>query len=264
MNSFNDHLIAHIQKKQSRLCVGLDLSPDRMGVSPDDLDALKTYARMIVDTTRDLAAAFKPNLAFFERWGAEGWDWLKSLREYIGDSALVIADAKRGDIGATARHYAENILVNLNMDAITVNPYMGRDAIEPFCSWPEKGVFVLCRTSNPSGDDLQTVGSPDSIYSRVATMADNLNYQGNVGLVVGATVGDDLKKIRELAPELPFLIPGVGAQGGSIRDALSARTADGEIVVNVSRSIITAGDRSANAIREAAENYRNQLNQGEK
>lgn len=260
MKSFNDRLIEIIRIRNSRLCVGLDVSPDRIGVSENDLKSVMAYTRKVVEATRGIAVAYKPNLAFFERWGAEGWTWLNELRAVIGDSALVIADAKRGDIGSTARHYAESILSRLGADAVTVNPYLGPDSIEPFCRFPEKGVFVLCRTSNPGGAALQLIGESKPVFAHVAKWAVDLNRNNNLGLVVGATVGEDLKTIRNLAPDLPFLIPGIGAQGGSIRDCLNVRSKRGAILVNVSRGIMLAGDHSSEAIRAAAETYRYQLN----
>ncbi len=262
MKSFNDRLIEFIHSKHSRLCVGLDISPDRIGVAENDLHSVIDYTKKVVDATRDLVAAYKPNLAFFERWGAEGWTWLKDLRMYIGESALVIADAKRGDIGSTAKHYAESLLKQLDADAVTVNPYMGREAITPFCQWPEKGVFVLCRTSNPGGTELQLIGDSTPVFARVATMVNELNTRKNLGLVVGATIGGDITRIREMAPDLPFLIPGVGAQGGDIQDCLNAKTPQGEILVNVSRGVAFAGNRTTESIRNAAEEYRKRLNQG--
>ena len=214
------------------------------------------YSFKVIDATRDLAAAFKPNLAFFERWGAAGFEWLEQVLTRIGAGPLLIGDAKRGDIGNTANQYAYSLFDHFGFDAVTVNPYMGRDAIEPFLTRPEKGAFILCRTSNPSAIDLQNSSSNEkTLYLRVAEMAVELNTKNNVGLVVGATASPEIDIIRAVAPDLPFLIPGVGAQGGDLEASFTSGNRDGVAIINVSRGISFAGDRSAAAIRSEAENY---------
>jgi orotidine-5'-phosphate decarboxylase len=202
------------------------------------------FNRRIIDATHEHAACYKPNAAFYE--DAEGW---RSLRETVayahGKGVPVLLDAKRGDIGNTARQYAE---ILDEVDAITVNPYMGQDSLQPFFERPEKGIFVLCRTSNPGGADLQglELASGEPLYQRVAALAELWNEHDNIGLVVGATAPEELEELRESVPEIPFLVPGVGAQGGdaeaAIEHGLTTWNGQDVGVVNSSRGIIFAGE----------------------
>ena len=250
----NNNIKSIIKDRKSWLCVGLDISPDKLG--SEDLNVLKDHTYKVIDATRDFAVAYKPNFAFYERWGAAGFTWLEETVSYIGTDYMKIADAKRGDIGNTAEQYAESIFNHFNFDCVTLNPYMGKDSIEPFLNKPEKGVFILCRTSNPSAKELQNIvtnGIP--IYSKVAKMAEALNKNNNVGLVVGSTAYDELVEIRKIVCDLPLLIPGVGAQGGDLEHSLQIGNTTGVALINISRGISFAGDMTRKTIYEATYEY---------
>jgi len=244
--SFFDRLADRIATADSVVCVGLDPHPDRLPGAVADADLPRwAFNRRIVDATHEYAACYKPNLAFYE--DPDGWRALEETIAYAhGKDVPVLLDAKRGDIGSTARQYAH--LLD-DADAITVNPYLGRDSLEPFLQREDAGVFVLCRTSNPGGADLQnlTLESGEPLYERVAALADLWNANGNVGLVVGATAPDELEEIRESVPDLPFLVPGVGAQGGDEAAAVEYGLADGVGLVNSTRGIIFAGEEAVGA-----------------
>ncbi len=258
--SFNARLRAEAERKQSRLCLGLDLDPARSSRLHDaTLDSLREASLSIVEETWDRVWGYKLNFAFFERFGAAGYAWLEELAAHIGDRALTIGDAKRGDIGSSARHYAQAIFQHLELDAATVNPYMGQDALEPFLADPARGAFVLCLTSNPGAEDFQRHGNDHPLYLEVAAWARSLNDAGNLGLVVGATHPDDLAKIRRTAPDLPFLIPGVGAQGGALEPAVACGTPEFPSIINVSRGIVYAGEGSLNEISAAVEDYNRRI-----
>ena len=238
----------------SYLCVGLDISAESLGSS--SLMDLKDHAKQVVDNTRDLAAAYKPNFAFFERWGSKGFQWLEEIVDYIGTGPIIIADAKRGDIGNTAEQYAKSIFDHFGFDAVTLSPYLGQDSVEPFLDRKEKGVFILCRTSNPSGSQFQDhQDDGKALYERVAIWANGINAKDNVGLVVGATAPEELTRIRKIAPDLSMLIPGVGAQGGDLEHSVRVGNQTSVGIINVSRGICFAGDHSGSAIRNAAESY---------
>ena len=260
MKSFNSHLEERILEKNSHLCVGLDIAVESFpGVDPD-LDFLKAHAKKVIDATRELAVAYKPNLGFFERWGSKGFEWLEETLDYIGNEHILVADAKRGDIGNTAKQYAKSVFDYFGFDAVTVNPYMGSDAIRPFISQPEKGAFILCRTSNPSAGELQDQETPSGLlYENVAQCAVQLNENDNVGLVIGATVPQEIQHIRELAPDLPFLLPGIGAQGGDLEKSMRYGNSNGIALINISRGICFAGDLSENAIRKVTKKYVTQM-----
>jgi orotidine-5'-phosphate decarboxylase len=243
---FFDRLRDRIAATDSVICVGLDPHPDRLPGAVADADLPRwAFNRRVIDATHAHAAAYKPNVAFYE--DADGWRALAETVAYAhGKDVPVVLDAKRGDIGSTARQYAT--LLD-DADAITVNPYLGRDSLEPFLQREEKGVFVLCRTSNPGGADLQDreLESGEAVYERVAALADLWNTNGNVGLVVGATAPDELEAVRELVPDLPFLVPGVGAQGGDAEAAVEFGLANGVGLVNSTRGIIFAGEAAVGA-----------------
>ncbi len=260
--NFFDRLEARIERADSVVSVGLDADPARIPSHLQDHELPRwAFNRRIIDATHEHAAAYKPNVAFYE--DAEGWRALAETIAYAhGKDVPVLLDAKRADIGNTARQYAR--LLD-RADAMTVNPYMGRDSLDPFLSRAEKGVFVLCRTSNPGGSDLQDLelAAGDRVYERVAALADLWNEHGNVGLVVGATTPEELERVRESVPDLPFLVPGVGAQGGDAEAAVEYGLADGVGLVNSSRGIIFAGDgeRFDRAAGEAAKRLKRRLNQ---
>ncbi|MBB6644874.1 orotidine-5'-phosphate decarboxylase [Halobellus ruber] len=262
--AFFERLGERIERIDSVVSVGLDADPDRIPEHLRERDLPQwAFNRRIIDATHEYAACYKPNAAFYE--SSEGW---RSLRETVayahGKDVPVLLDAKRADIGNTTRQYA-NLLDEV--DAITVNPYLGRDSLQPFLTRADKGVFVLCRTSNPGGADLQDLelASGEPVYERVAALADLWNEHGNVGLVVGATAPEELADLRKQVPDIPFLVPGVGAQGGDAEAAVEHGLADGVGLVNSSRGIIFAGeDRGesfAGAAGAAAKRLRTRLNQ---
>jgi len=260
MVSFNQRLIDRSNEINSYLCVGIDISPELLG--SDNIDDLVHHSKLVVDATREFALAYKPNFAFFERWGSKGFKWLEELVEYIGDGPVLIADAKRGDIGSTANQYAKSIFNYFGFDCVTLSPYLGEDSIEPFIDYKEKGVFILCRTSNPSGAEFQSkkLVNDSFLYESVALWANTLNKYNNVGLVVGATAPEELSIIRNLAPDLPLLIPGVGSQGGDLGHSIRVGNSSSIGMINVSRSISFAGDMSESAIRNSAESYVTKMN----
>ncbi|TVT94959.1 orotidine-5'-phosphate decarboxylase [Haloferax volcanii] len=261
---FFDDLRDRIEATDSVVSVGLDADIDRIPEHLLDKDLPRwAFNRRIIDATHEHAAAYKPNAAFYE--DEDGWRSLCETIAYAhGKGVPVLLDAKRADIGNTTRKYAD--LLD-DADAITVNPYMGRDSIQPFLSREDKGVFVLCRTSNPGGSDLQSLelDTGEPLYERVAALCDLWNEHGNVGLVVGATGPDELEHLREQVPDLPFLVPGVGAQGGDAEAAVEFGLADGVGLVNSSRGIIFAGeDRGEDfdkAAGQAAKRLKKRLNQ---
>jgi len=258
--NFTDKLLNASRKNKSWLCIGLDPDPELMPA----VDVLQ-FNKAIIEATSDLVCAYKPNLAFYEALGTEGLGILEKTIKYIPGDIPVIADAKRGDIGNTARAYARALFSVLGFDAATVNPYLGFDSVEPFIDYQDKGVFILCRTSNKGAVDFQnllTDGLP--LYEVVAQKAKEWNTYGNIGLVVGATYPEELKKVRSICPEMPLLIPGIGAQGGDLASAVGCGVdARGEkAIINVSRQILYASKEKDfdQAARNAAEKIRNQIN----
>ena len=264
MSSFFDRLRDRIERVDSVLSVGLDPDPARLPDHLADHDLPRwAFNRRVIDATHEHAACFKPNAAFYE--DPDGWRALQETVAYAhGKGVPVLLDAKRADIGNTARQYAKVFDDALGVDAITVNPYLGQDALQPFLSKPDAGVFVLCRTSNPGGADFQNlaVGNDKRLYEYVAQRAAEWNANGNVGLVVGATAPEELERVRELVPDLPFLVPGIGAQGGDAEAAVEFGLADGVGLVNSSRGIIFAGEgeQFEGAARGAAKKLRDRLN----
>lgn len=264
--SFNQNVQDVIQKKNSLLCVGLDSVVEKMprSIQKSD-DPLFTFNKAIIDATLEYAAAFKINLAFYEAYGLQGWQALEKTVNYIPKDVITIADAKRGDIGNTAAMYARAILEELGADCITVNPYMGFDSAEPFLKNPEKGVFFLCLTSNPGSQDFQhfSDGSRE-LYQKVAETVNQWNTRNNCGLVVGATHPQELAGVREIAPALPYLIPGIGAQGGDLENSVKNGTnaAGSMALFNSSRAILYASQQKdfAQAAAQAAKDTFNALN----
>ena len=264
--NFPEKLLNATHKNNSLLCVGLDPDPKWM---PEDVSVFE-FNRAIIEATADLVCAYKLNLAFYEALGEKGLDALRYTIKYIPDNISVIGDAKRGDIGNTAKAYAKAIFSNLNFDATTVNPYLGFDSIEPFIEYKDRGVFVLCRTSNTGALDFQSLffqtdSGPRPLFEIVAHKAGQWNTYGNIGLVVGATYPEELKLIRNVHPDMPLLIPGIGAQGGELELAVRyGVNAQGEkAIISSSRQIIYAsqGKDFADAARRVALALRNQINQ---
>ena len=267
METFFSFLERRVDDCSSLLCIGLD--PHVSDLPKPTAASALDFCLRVINQTAPYAAAFKPNAAFFEFFGPEGWTALKAVVEAIdaesrrlGSMIPVILDAKRGDIASTAEAYAKSAFEQLGAHAITLNPYLGKDSIDPFRGFPEKGVFLLCKTSNPGASDLQdllvtvddgpqTVSTSSSIvnrqssvplYEHVAHLAQSWNTRNNIGLVVGATQPEALTRVRAAAPDLWFLSPGVGAQGGDLETALKAGLRkDGKgMLINVSRSIARA------------------------
>jgi len=264
--NFIEKLTNATRKNKSLLCVGLDPDPKLM---PENVDIFE-FNKAIVDATADLVCAYKPNLAFYEALGSEGLDALRQTVQYIPEEVPVIGDAKRGDIGNTAKAYATAIFDNFNFDATTVNPYLGFDSIEPFIQYTDKGVFILCRTSNAGAADFQSLRCETEehgyrpLFELVALKASQWNTHGNIGLVVGATYIEELRLIRQNHPDIPLLIPGIGAQGGDLASVVRyGVNAQGEkAIINSSRQIIYAskGKDFAQAARRAAFSLREQIN----
>ncbi|HQJ02956.1 MAG TPA: orotidine-5'-phosphate decarboxylase [Anaerolineaceae bacterium] len=255
MTNFFSTLDERARRTGSLLCVGLDPHPADLPESTPA--AALEFCLKLMSATADAALAFKPNAAFFEAWGAPGWAALAELIASAPPGVPVILDAKRGDIASTAEAYARSVFEILGADAVTLNPYLGRDSIEPFLANPEHGAFLLCKTSNPGAGDLQDVqlATGGRLYEHVARLAQEWNLLGNVGLVVGATHPESLRRVRAAAPDLWILAPGVGAQGGDLAAALQAgRRRDGlGLLVTISRTISRAADprRAAHELVEA-------------
>jgi orotidine-5'-phosphate decarboxylase len=267
MTAFISRLLEAQQRNQSMLCIGLDPDPSRFpGALKADASRIYDFCARIVDATADLAIAFKPQIAYFAAHRAEAQ--LEQLMAHMRANAPhvpVILDAKRGDIGATAQQYAVEAFERYGADAVTLSPFMGFDSVEPYLKHEGKGAFLLCRTSNPGGDDLQaqrlaSVQGEPLLYEHIAHLAQGAwNLNGQLGLVVGATYPAEIERVRAVAPKLPLLIPGVGAQGGdAVATVKAGWRSDAPIVVNSSRAIIyaSAGDDFAQAARKEAERTR--------
>ncbi|MFL5659944.1 MAG: orotidine-5'-phosphate decarboxylase [Ktedonobacteraceae bacterium] len=262
--NFLDKLLTASRQQNSLLCVGLDPEPERLPAGLRDLpveQAIVRFCHAIIEATTPYACAFKPNSAFFEVLGLRGMYVLQEVIHAIPAHIPVIIDAKRGDLGNTARNYAAAVFDIYGCDAVTVNPYLGYDSVAPFLAYRDKGVILLCRTSNPSARDFQDLrlrGDDDQeqpLYELVARRIQTWNEFGNCGLVVGATYPQELATIRTICPTMPILIPGVGAQGGDLEASVRAGVdAHGErAMLAVSRSILYAGSGSNFAGMAAAE-----------
>jgi len=263
--NFTEKLTDATRKNNSLLCVGLDPDPERM---PDNIGVFE-FNKAIIDATANLVCAYKLNLAFYEALDNEGLDALKQTISYVPKEIPVIGDAKRGDIGNTAEAYAKAIFSILGFDAATVNPYLGFDSIEPFIQYPDKGVLILCRTSNAGALDFQSLrceveSGYRTLFEIVALKASQWNTHGNIGLVVGATYPEELRLIRSNHPDMLLLIPGIGAQSGELSSAVRYGVSrQGEkAIINSSRQIIYASREKdfAQAARQAASSLRDQIN----
>lgn len=269
--NFINKLSAAWTANNSLLCVGLDPDLAKLPAELRDLpDGITTFCTRIIDATADLACAFKPQIAYFGALGAE--KQLEDICRYVRENyphIPLILDAKRGDIGATATQYAREAFERYGADAVTVNPYMGEDSLDPYLAWADRGVIILCRTSNPGGSDLQfldTDGVP--LYQRVARLvAEKWNKNGQCALVVGATFPEELAQVRAIVGDMPLLVPGIGAQGGDIAATVGAgQTANGMgMMISSSRAIIYAtpqdGEDWADAARRVAIETRDAINQ---
>jgi orotidine-5'-phosphate decarboxylase len=258
------------RRNDSMLCVGLDPEPSRFPATlKGDAGRIYDFCARIADATADLAIAFKPQIAYFAAHRAEGQ--LEQLMEHLRRNiphVPVILDAKRGDIGSTAEQYAREAFERYGADAVTLSPFMGFDSVQPYLKYEGKGAFLLCRTSNPGGDDLQsqrlsTVPGEPLLYEHVARLAQGpWNLNGQLGLVVGATYPAEIERVRQVAPHVPLLIPGVGAQGGdAVATVKAGWRPDAPIAVNSSRAILYAssGEDFAEAARREAMKTRDLL-----
>jgi orotidine-5'-phosphate decarboxylase len=270
--TFIDKLSAAWTANNSLLCVGLDPDiakfPAHLRQQPD---AIFAFCKAIIDATADIACAFKPQIAYFAALRAE--DQLEAICEYLRTTypqIPIVLDAKRGDIGATAEQYAREAYERYGADAVTVNPYMGFDSVAPYREWKDRGVIILCRTSNPGGSDLQFLNADGKpVYQHVAQLvADKWNTNGQCGLVVGATFPSELAQVRKIVGDMPLLVPGIGAQGGDIEATVNAgKTANGTgMMINSSRAILyakadeKAGEDFARAARRVAIETRDAVN----
>jgi orotidine-5'-phosphate decarboxylase len=254
------------RKNQSLVCVGLDPDPKLM---PEGMK-VRDFNKAIIEATSDLVCAYKPNFAFYEAQGDEGIEALKFTVKCIPPDIVIIGDAKRGDIGNTSKAYARALFDVFGFDAATVSPYLGADSVQPFLQYAEKGIFILCRTSNAGSADFQSLNcltdsGPRPLYEIVAEKARQWNTGHNIGLVVGATYPAELKSLRQQHLEMPFLIPGIGVQGGDL--ALTVQygvSPAGDLaIINSSRQILYAsrGTDFAQAARLAAQTLRDEINQ---
>jgi len=257
-------LVQEIRNKQSYLCVGLDTDITKI---PKHLlaaaDPVFEFNRMIIDATKDYCVSYKINTAFYEALGRRGWDSMEKTVDYIGTSHFTIADAKRGDIGNTSTQYAKAFFETLHFDAITVAPYMGSDSVKPFLEYKDKWTILLGLTSNPGAQDfeLQPAGN-GLLYEKVLTTAAQWGTPDNLMYVVGATQADSFTAIRNLTPDHFYLVPGVGAQGGSLKE-ISAKAMNNDVglLVNASRAVIFAGNGEDFAERaaEVAKGYAQEM-----
>jgi orotidine-5'-phosphate decarboxylase len=267
--NFVEKLLSASRHNKSLLCVGLDPDPKLM---PPNL-GLFEFNREIIEATVDLVCAYKPNLAFFEAQGIQGLKALEKTLAHAPKGIPVIGDAKRGDIASSSEAYARALFQTFGFDAATVNPYLGHDSIAPFIAYADKGVFILCKTSNAGSADFQESLCSDPalptnarpLFELVALKAREWNTRGNIGLVVGATYPEQLRRVRELCPELPLLIPGIGAQGGDLASVVRYGVdANGEkAIINCSRQILYAskGKDFAQGARREALKLRDQINE---
>lgn len=258
-------LYQQIRDKKTYLCVGLDTDPDRLPASvQQEADPVFTFNKAIIDATHDLCVAYKPNLAFYESMGPQGWISLQKTLDYIPDTHFTIADAKRGDIGNTSKRYASAFFEQMNFDSVTVAPYMGVDSVSPFLEFDQKWVILLALTSNQGSQDFQMTAQEDGqpLYEKVMRKAMTWASPEQLMFVVGATHPEKFKEIRRIAPEHFLLVPGIGAQGGDLAKVSEYGWNEyGGLLVNSSRGILYAssGVDFAEAARASAKNLQEQM-----
>ena len=261
-----EQLIAQIKIKQSYLCVGLDTEEAKLpSCLKQDAEPVLTFNKAIIDATRDYCVSYKINTAFYEAMGARGWELMEKTIQYIGKEHLIIADAKRGDIGNTSTQYARAFFETLPCDAITVAPYMGEDSVKPFLQFPGKWAIVLGLTSNPGAQDFELQPCGDGVlYEKVIRTVAGWGTTSNLMFVVGATQSSSFAAIRKLVPDHFLLVPGVGTQGGNLQEISSkALNKDGGLLVNVSRAIlyVSGGEDYALQAGLAAKSYQQEMEQ---
>lgn len=265
MTGFHSKLNKATNKNNSLLCIGLDPDPNLLPIKD-----IALFNREIIDATKDLVCCYKPNLAFYESLGMDGLLALEQTISHIPSDIPIIGDAKRGDIGSTAQAYAKALFDIWAFDAVTVNPYLGKDSLDPFIAYKEKGVFVLCHTSNPGASDFQELTiqvdqNAHALFEHIAKKAETWNIYGNISLVVGATYPEQLKLVRDICPDMTILAPGIGAQGGDLSGTIHyGVNSDGTgLIINSSRGIIYASkDKNdfAKMARQAADQLRSDIN----
>ncbi len=266
--TFKEKLHRIVQKNNTLLCVGLDIDKEKLPhfLFESSKDPYFEFNKAIIDATKDLVCAYKLNMAFYEVFGAKGFDLLQKTVCYIPDNVVVIIDGKRNDIGNTVRKYAQSLFETFNADAVTLNPYLGKDSISPFLEYKDKCSFILCRTSNPSAGDFQNLISDKTpLYQQVAKKIKEWNIHDNCGAVVGATYPEELHIVRKLLGDnIPLLLPGIGKQGGDVEQTVKYGTNNkGEMaIINSSRGIIFAGTdkRFADAAKKQATSLRDTIN----
>lgn len=263
---FNERLREVCRKKDSLLAIGLDGDLEKLPPFLMDFESpITEFNKSIINATADLVCAYKINTAFYEQFGIQGCRSMKKTIELIPDDVLIIVDGKRADVGHSSAKYAEAMFREHQADAVTVNPYLGHDSVEPFLADETRGVFLLCLTSNPGANDFQFLKTGKGrLFERVAERAVAWNEKGNLGLVVGGTYAEELKQIREIAPDLPILLPGIGAQGGNLEKSIQFgcdKRGEG-VIVTVSRSILYASDDLdfAAKSREVAQQMKDEIN----
>lgn len=258
-------LVAQIKAKQSFLCIGLDTDLDKIPAHLlETEDPVFEFNKAIIDATKDYCVAYKPNIAFYECLGTKGWESLRKTLEYIPENIFTIADAKRGDIGNTSRYYAKTFFEYLNFDAVTIAPYMGEDSITPFLEFKDKWVIMLALTSNKGALDFQfmTDVKGEELYKKVLRKSSKWGNSGNLMYVVGATRAQGIGEVRKIVPEHFFLVPGVGAQGGSMEDVANyGWNSDCGLLVNSSRQVIYAsnGTDFAEKAKEEAQKLQEEM-----
>ncbi len=268
MIPFSDKLHHRWKQENTLVCVGLDTDLDKIPPHlKEEKYPLFAFNKAIIDATHDLVCAFKPQIAFYSAYGAE--NQLEMTFQYLRATypkVPTILDSKRGDIGNTAEMYAKEAFDRYHADAVTVNPYLGGDSLEPFLSRAEKGIIILCKTSNPGSGEIQAMKvDGEEIYRKIAYLSQNRwNLNNNICLVVGGTYPAELANVRKMAPDIPILVPGVGAQGGKVKDIVKAGVSDDNagLIINSSRKIIYASSETdfADAARGAAESLRDEIN----
>ena len=266
-NSFNIKLRNVIEQNQSLLCVGLDPDPN---ITP--LKDIFEFNRDIIDSTQNLVCAYKPNIAFYSAQGIDGYKALEKTLNHIPNHIPVIGDSKLGDVPLTSKFHAESMFERWKFDATTINVYGGYDSIQPFLDYSDKGIFIWCRSSNPDAAEIQDLlvqpkqqRKKVMLYEWIATLANKWNTSGNLGLVVGATYPEALRRVREICPEMPILIPGIGAQSGSLKDSVKYGTdsSGSNAIFNVSRSVIYASQDATDfqhATSRAAAFFKDEIN----
>lgn len=249
-------LYHQIKRKQSFLCVGLDTDINRVPTRFLDYEnPILEFNKMVIDATKDLAVAYKPNIAFYESMGPKGWQQLKDTLEYIPNDIFTIADAKRGDIGNTSKMYAKTFFEYMDFDSVTVAPYMGVDSVTPFLEYDDKWVILLGLTSNQGSNDFQRINDADgkSFYEHVITKSLSWATSDQLMFVIGATHPQDIEYVRSISEDYFFLVPGIGAQGGDLHGVIKGGMTDtGGLLINSSRGIIYAGSEPQDIKHAAA------------